>query len=88
FCWTRLATSAEGESGRLPISGLSPDQNYRLRIRTEIGVPAWHHRAPPAWVTEALSGWITIPGAILTGSGLPMPTLNPQQAVLIEFLAG
>lgn len=85
FCWARLATSPEGESGRVPIPGLSPDRDYRLRIRTEIGAPTWQHHAPPTWVTEALAGWITVPGAVLVGSGLPMPTLDPQQAMLIEF---
>jgi alpha-galactosidase len=87
FCWARIATSPEGESGRIPIPGLSPDQDYRLRIRTEFGAPTWHHHAPPTWVTQALAGWIAVPGAILVGSGLPMPTLDPQQAMLIEFWA-
>ena len=33
------------------------------------------------------AGSICVPGAVLAGSGLPMPTLNPQQAMLIEFWA-
>jgi alpha-galactosidase len=84
FCWARLATSPEGESGRIPIPGLSADLDYKLRIRTEIGAPTWHQEAPPPWVTAAMADWITVPGSILTISGLPMPTLNPQQAMLID----
>lgn len=85
FCWARLATSPEGESGRIPIPGLAADLDYQLRIRTELGTPTWHHKAPPPWVTQAMSDWIPVPGAVLTSSGLPMPTLNPQQAMLIEL---
>jgi alpha-galactosidase len=84
---TRLATSTEGQSGRVQIPGLSPDMDYRVRIREEIGHPSMHHVAPPAWVSQALRDWITLPGTILTVAGLPMPTLNPEQAILIEAQA-
>jgi alpha-galactosidase len=87
FCWARLATSPDGESGRVPIPGIAADLDYRLRIRTEIGEPSWHHQAPAAWVAEALTGWITVPGIVLTAAGLPMPTLNPQQAMLLDLRA-
>jgi alpha-galactosidase len=56
-----------------------------VRIRTETGVPSWHQQAGPAWLTAALDGWVTVPGAVLTVAGLPMSTLNPQQAMLIEL---
>jgi alpha-galactosidase len=58
-----------------------------VRIRTEIGLPAAHQVAAPPWFTEAVDGWITIPGAVLSLSGLPMPNLNPEQAMLIELRA-
>jgi alpha-galactosidase len=38
-------------------------------------------------VTEATAGWVTIPGRVLTTAGLPMPTLNPEQAMLLEMRA-
>jgi len=87
FCWARVATSPEAESGRIPIPGLSPDRDYRVRIRTELGIPSWYDHTPPAWVGEAMAGWIVVPGTILTAAGLPMPTLNPEQAMLIELQA-
>jgi alpha-galactosidase len=87
FCWARLTTSPEGQSGRIPIPGLDPGLTYRVRVRTEIGRPPRHVHAAPAWVAEAVDGWVTIPGTILTVSGLPMPVLNPEQAMLLELRA-
>lgn len=85
FCWARLATSADGQSGRVQFPGLSVNLGYRMRIRGE--QPSMHETAPPAWVTRALDGWVDIPGAILAVAGVPMPTLNPEQAMLIEVRA-
>ena len=87
FCWARLATSAEGQPGRERLPGLAADLDYEVRIRTDAGCPAMHQQAPPAWVTQALDSWVGIPGAILAVAGLPMPTLSPQQAMLIEVRA-
>jgi alpha-galactosidase len=87
FCWARLATSANGQSGRERLPGLVPDRGYQVRIRADAGYPAMHEAAPPAWVKHAVDGWVDIPGTILAVAGLPMPTLNPQQAMLIEVRA-
>ncbi|MFI0417228.1 alpha-galactosidase [Spongiactinospora sp. 9N601] len=84
YCWARVATSAELQSGRVPLPGLSPGHDYRLRVRTDVGAPGGRHRQPPAWVAAALTGWIDVPGPVLATAGLPMPTLDPQQAMLIE----
>ncbi|WP_329060271.1 alpha-galactosidase [Streptomyces sp. NBC_01429] len=85
YCWARLATSPDGQSGRVRLPGLDPRGRYRVRIRTEAGLPALHQIAGPAWFSAALEGWVALPGAVLTGAGLPMPTLNPGQALLIEI---
>ncbi|WP_033279743.1 alpha-galactosidase [Streptomyces sp. NRRL F-525] len=84
YSWARVATSAEGQSGRTRFPGLSPDARYQLRVRTELGLPSFHQIASPAWLTAAQEDWLTLPGAVLATAGLPMPTLNPQQALLIE----
>jgi alpha-galactosidase len=70
---------------RLP--GLDGAGRYRLRVRTELGLPSLHQTGGPAWLERAVSGWIDLPGAVLATAGLPMPTLNPQQALLIEVRA-
>ncbi|MFJ5102139.1 alpha-galactosidase [Streptomyces sp. NPDC088554] len=84
YCWARLATSPEGQSGRVRLPGLDPRSRHRVRIRTEAGLPSLHQVAGPAWFTAALEGWVELPGTVLTGAGIPMPTLNPGQALLIE----
>ena len=84
YSWARVATSAEGQSGRTRFPGLSPDARYQLRVRTELGLPTFHQIASPAWLTAAQEDWLTLPGSVLATAGLPMPTLNPQQALLIE----
>ncbi|WHX17214.1 alpha-galactosidase [Streptomyces malaysiensis subsp. malaysiensis] len=84
YCWARVSTSAEGQSGRTPLPGLRPDARYRLRVRTDLGLPSFQQAAPPPWLTAAVEGWLTLPGAVLATAGLPMPTLNPGQALLIE----
>lgn len=55
-------------------------------VRPRDGSPVAHAQvAPPAWLPAALDGWIDVPGAVLATAGLPMPTLNPGQALLIEI---
>jgi alpha-galactosidase len=87
YCWARVATSPEAHAGRVALPGLAPDRDYRVRLRTEIGRPHWHQSAGPAWAAQASEDWVPLPGAVLALSGLPMPTLNPQQAMLIEVRA-
>ncbi|MEU0185838.1 alpha-galactosidase [Streptomyces sp. NPDC006207] len=84
YCWARVATTPEGQSGRVPLPGLAPALRYRVRVRTDIGLPSFHQTSGPAWLTEAIDDRLTLPGTLLTAAGLPMPQLNPEQALLIE----
>ena len=84
YCWARVATSTEGQSGRVRLPGLAADASYRVRVRTDLGLPSFHQTSGPAWLTEALAGWVTLPGAVLAVAGVPMPTLNPEHALLLE----
>jgi alpha-galactosidase len=84
YCWARLATSAEGQPGRIPLPGLDPEAAYRVRVRDELGLPSLQQNAGPAWFTAALDAPLTLPGAVLARAGLPMPNLNPQQALLLD----
>ncbi|MYS21414.1 alpha-galactosidase [Streptomyces sp. DvalAA-14] len=84
YCWARVATSPEAQWGRVPLPGLAADARYQVRVRTELGLPSWHQTGGPAWLTAALDGWVTLPGAVLAVAGIPMPTLNPEHALLIE----
>lgn len=84
YAWARVATSPEGQWGRVALPGLDPGSRYRIRVRTDLGEPSWHQTGGPAWLTAALDGWVTLPGTVLAVAGVPMPTLNPDQAMLLE----
>jgi alpha-galactosidase len=84
YAWVRLATSPEGQSGRIRLPGLDAGTAYQVRIRTDMGLPAFHQTTSPPWLTRALEDWLPLPGALLTRAGLPMPTLEPEHAMLIE----
>jgi alpha-galactosidase len=84
YSWARLATSATIQSGRVRFPGLAEDRHYRVRIRTEIG-PTSLHEEPPAWLERAEGDGFSVSGDILVTIGLPMPTLDPQQALLIHL---
>lgn len=84
YCWARTATSAPAQAGRTRLPGLDPAARYEVRVRDEAGLPALHQVSGPAWFTAALSGWVPLPGAVLAGAGVPLPTLEPAQALLLE----
>lgn len=83
--WARFTTSAAGQSGRVRFPGVDANLDYRLRVRCDIGIEPRHEVEDPAWFSRALASWVRIPGAILAYAGLPMPTLNPAQAILLEL---
>ncbi|MER6117614.1 alpha-galactosidase [Streptomyces sp. NPDC001743] len=87
YCWARTETSVPAQSGRVRLPGLTPGRPYRVRVRTEAGLPSLHQVTAPAWYRAAVEGWAPMPGTVLTRAGLPMPTLNPGQALLIEVAA-
>ncbi|HEV7977961.1 alpha-galactosidase [Amycolatopsis sp.] len=84
YCWARLSTSVEGQSGRVRIPGLDPNFTYEVRIRKDVGLPSTHQNSGPAWTVPAVKGWVTMPGVVLAEAGIPLPTLNPEQAMLLE----
>ncbi|WP_311257627.1 alpha-galactosidase [Microbacterium sp. WCS2018Hpa-9] len=84
FTWSRFATSAAGQSGRVRFPGLDAQAVYSVRIREDLG-SASRHGGDPVWVTTALAGAIEVPGVVLSTVGVPLPTLNAQQAMLIEI---
>jgi alpha-galactosidase len=85
YCWARLGTSAAAHAGRVPLPGLDESREYRVRIRTELGMPSAHEIAAPGWVDAAVLDQLIVPGSVLAECGLPMPTLNPGQALLIQL---
>jgi len=84
FAWIRLATAPEGQAGRVRFPGLDPRARYRVRVREDLGASR-RHGGDPAWLARAVGGPVELSGAVLGGTGVPLPTLNPQQAMLIEL---
>jgi alpha-galactosidase len=98
FAWVRLDTSASADTARVRFPGLDPARTYRVRVRGELGLPAFQQITPPAWLSPALdaaalgasgcgasSPDVELPGELLTQVGVPLPNLRPGQALLLEF---
>jgi alpha-galactosidase len=84
FAWVRTETSATGHSSRVVIPGLDPRGEYSVRVRDEVGAASRHEVADPAWMSQPPRSWS---GEFLGRIGLPLPVLNPAQAMLIELTA-
>ena len=84
FAWARLATSPEGQSGRVRFPGVDRHAHYAVRIREDLGA-ARRNGGDPTWVSRAVDEPLELSGAVLGEIGVPLPTLNPQQAMLIEL---
>jgi alpha-galactosidase len=64
--------------------GLDAGERYRVRLRDELGPVSLHQVAAPAWMAGLADGGVVLPGAVLATAGVPLPTLNPQQALLFD----
>ncbi|WP_341996106.1 alpha-galactosidase [Microbacterium sp. LWH7-1.2] len=84
YTWARLATSPDGQSGRVRFPGLDAGARYRVRVRPELGAASRQEVSDPAWMFAATYGGTELPGAVLAVAGVPLPTLNPQQALLLD----
>jgi alpha-galactosidase len=87
FVWARTVTSSSILSGQVQFPGLDPDPDYRLRVVSEFGLPSFAGRTHSPWMQAALQDSLTLPGALLSTVGLPMPTLVAQQALVLELTA-
>jgi alpha-galactosidase len=85
--WTLTSVRGADEtlSPRLRLLGLDPDLTYAVRVRDDVGAGrrggTFIH---PAWMRE---DELRVPGSLLAGVGLQLPTLMPVQAMVIEATA-
>ncbi len=84
YTWTRLASSPAGQSGRVPLPGLDAAARYLVRVRREIGEASRHQNGDPEWLALAHAHGAELPGSVLALAGIPLPTLDPQQAMLLD----
>ncbi|EAP97348.1 alpha-galactosidase [Janibacter sp. HTCC2649] len=79
-------TTAKGVSpGVVPLSGLDPTRSYRVRVRSEAGLPATVQVTPPAWWGDAVAQGVVVTGAALAEVGLALPILAPAQGFLLHL---
>ncbi|MTE24135.1 alpha-galactosidase [Microbacterium sp. ZXX196] len=83
FRWSRTDSAAATRTGVVPFPGIDPEGSVVVRILEDAGAARLMQDEPPAWVAAARRG-LTLPAAALATVGLPLPTLAPQQAMLIE----
>lgn len=68
----------------LRLAGLDSERRYRVtRVTIDGAVDTISARWQPAWWNDD----VVVQGSFLAKIGLPMPTLRPQEAALIEVLA-
>jgi alpha-galactosidase len=87
FAWVALATTAVGHSERVRFPGLDPDADYRLTIRTDLGPALRHQNRDPEWIETSAEIGIVLSGRVLTGIGVPLPVLNPANAIILHLAA-
>lgn len=82
FSLALLARPSTWPPGSAPLPGLDPTLRYRVR---QVGGPGASGSTftSPAWQTEDL----VVAGSVLAGLGLPVPLLDPEQAVLVHLRA-
>lgn len=81
YAAARVATSVAQVPGPVRLPGLDPERRYRVRASPGVPGPALLS-APVPW--QRPDG-VTLSGAILTGPGLQLPALHPDQALVIEI---
>jgi alpha-galactosidase len=85
FCVASVASSPVAVPLPVRLPGLDPARQYRV-ARTG---PAPHDAGPglrtgPHWLDD---GPVTLPGSVLRATGLSLPTLAPESAVLLRATA-
>ncbi|MFE9043460.1 alpha-galactosidase [Streptomyces sp. NPDC007818] len=79
YAFTSLTWCATGAPPHARLSGLDPRARYRVRPLT-VGTPPAGFAAPPWWSERGFDA----PGSALGRIGLQVPTLHPEQSVLVH----
>ena len=82
FAYVQLTSGATEVPGAARLPGLDPERMYRVEPVLLAGGPLMLHATPPPWLE---AGGITLSGRALATTGLQMPVLAPEQALLLEL---
>ncbi|KOV82056.1 alpha-galactosidase [Nocardia sp. NRRL S-836] len=79
FGYFQLATSVQNKPRRVRLPGLDPARTYRLSFDAPAGRPRLTQSGPESWEP------VELPGSVLSESGVQLPVLEPEQAVLLRL---
>ncbi|QEV30111.1 alpha-galactosidase [Streptomyces coeruleorubidus] len=82
FALTAVATSVSAHPGTLRLPYLDPNTTYHLRPLPPADHAPGMERGTPAWCTK---DGITLPGNVLERVGIQIPTLHPEQLILLHL---
>jgi alpha-galactosidase len=84
--WTiaTVASPLDAATERIRLDGLDPTLRYSVRVRDEVGSAMRNGWVTPVWLSKDP---VDMPGSVLTGVGLQLPTLWPMQALIIHVTA-
>ena len=84
FAYVQLATSVAAVPAVVRLPGLDPGTDYLVEPVLDTG-GAWGPQVvPPPWWAD---GGVRLPGRALAESGLQLPAIHPEQAVLLRVTA-
>jgi alpha-galactosidase len=86
FAYVQLMTSAAAVLTPVRLPGLDPDRPYAVAPVDLAGGPTSmrHATRSPKWLAD---GGVTLSGRSLATTGLQMPLLNPEQALVLQVRA-
>jgi alpha-galactosidase len=82
FAYVQLTASAFETPGLARLPGLDGERSYRVEPVAVAGAPEAKHALPPPWYQ---AGETTLGGRALAEVGLPLPVLQPEQALLLHL---
>lgn len=85
FAYVQLASSPAEVPAPVLLPGLDDDRTYRVRAEHVAGAPLTVQRVAPPWL-DAPDG-VRLTGRQLRITGLPVPVLAPEQALLLHLVA-
>lgn len=81
FAYVQMASTVYERPLPATLPGLEADRTYRVKAVYPAGKPGAVHRFQPAWLD---AGELVLPGRVLAAVGVALPTLHPEQALLLQ----
>jgi alpha-galactosidase len=83
YAYLQMAMGETERPAEVALPGLEPDRRYRVRPIHPAGEPRVRGSEPPRWYAD---GAVTLPGRVLATTGLALPVLDPEEALLLHVV--